>query len=40
MSDHLGKKVWAFPDAFLPAEGHPYKTTDNGDQFGHKSYVL
>ena len=40
MSDHLGKKVWAFPDAFLPAEGHPYKTTDHGDQFGHESLCI
>ena len=27
MSESLGKKIWAFPDAFLPAKGHPYKTT-------------
>jgi hypothetical protein len=40
MSDHLGKKVWAFPDAFLPAKGHPYKTTDHGDQFGHESLCI
>ena len=40
MSKALGKKVWAFPDAFLPATGHPYKTTNHGDQFGHESLCI
>ena len=29
----IGKKIWIFPDAFLPAKGHPYKTSKNEDQF-------
>ena len=40
MSEALGKKVWAFPDAFLPAKGHPYKTSSHGDQFGHESLCI
>ena len=40
MSEALGKKIWAFPDAFLPAKGHPYKTTNHGDQYGHESLCI
>ena len=40
MSEALGKKIWAFPDAFLPAKGHPYKTTNHGDQFSHESLCI
>lgn len=40
MSEAIGKKVWAFPDAFLPAEGHLYKTSSQGDQFGHESLCI
>ena len=40
MSEAWGKKVWAFPDAFLPAKGHPYKTSSHGDQFGHESLCI
>ena len=40
MSEALGKKVWAFPDAFLPAKGHPYKTSSHSDQFGHESLCI
>lgn len=40
MSEALGKKVWAFPDAFLPAKGHAYKTSSHGDQFGHESLCI
>ena len=40
MSEALGKKIWAFPDAFLPAKGHPYKTTNQGDQYGHESLCI
>ena len=40
MSETLGKKIWAFPDAFLPAKGHPYKTSNHGDQFGHESLCI
>jgi len=40
MSEALGKKVWAFPDAFLPAKGHSYKTSSHGDQFGHESLCI
>ena len=36
----IGKKIWIFPDAFLPAKGHPYKTLKNGDQFGHESLCM
>tara|TARA_Y100000389_G_scaffold68820_1_gene65351 strand:- start:6219 stop:6614 length:396 start_codon:yes stop_codon:yes gene_type:complete len=39
MSD-IGKKIWIFPDAFLPAKGHPYKITKNDDQFGHESLCM
>ena len=39
MSD-LGKKIWVFPDAFLPLKGEPYKTTNSGDQFGHESLCI
>mgnify|MGYP003344697340 FL=1 len=39
MSD-LGQKIWVFPDAFLPLEGEPYKTTDSGDQYGHESLCV
>ena len=40
MSEALGKKIWAFPDAFLPAKGHPYKTTNHGDQYSHESLCI
>ena len=40
MSEAWGKKVWAFPDAFLPAKGHPYKTSSHSDQFGHESLCI
>ena len=40
MSEALGKKVWAFPDAFLPAKGHPYKTSSHAHQFGHESLCI
>ena len=40
MSEILGKKIWAFPDAFLPAKGHPYKTSSHDDQFGHESLCI
>ncbi|MGA1227654.1 MAG: sensory rhodopsin transducer [Tamlana sp.] len=36
----LGKYIWVFPDAFLPAKGNPYKTTSHGDQFGHESLCI
>jgi hypothetical protein len=39
MSD-IGKKVWIFPDAFLPAKGYPYKMAKNDDQFGHESLCM
>ena len=39
MSD-IGKKIWIFPDAFLPAKGRPYKTSKNEDQFGHESLCM
>ncbi len=39
MSD-IGKKIWIFPDAFLPAIGKPYKTSDSGDQFSHESLCI
>ena len=39
MSD-IGKKIWIFPDAFLPAKGHHYKITKNDDQFGHESLCM
>ena len=40
MSEALGKKIVAFPDAFFPAQGHPYKTTNHGDQYGHESLCI
>ena len=39
MSD-IGKKIWIFPDAFLPAKGRPYKISKNKDQFGHESLCM
>ena len=36
----IGKKIWIFPDAFLPAFGKPYKTSDSGDQFSHESLCI
>jgi len=39
MSD-IGKKIWIFPDAFLPAKGRPYKISKNEDQFGHESLCM
>ena len=36
----LGKKIWVFPDAFLPLKGKPYKTSQGGDQFGHESLCI
>ena len=36
----LGKKIWIFPDAFLPLKGKPYKTSKSGDQFGHESLCI
>ena len=36
----LGKKIWVFPDAFLPLKGEPYKTTNSGDQFSHESLCI
>ena len=39
MSD-IGKKIWIFPDAFLPAKVHPYKITQKDDQFGHESLCM
>ena len=36
----LGKKIWVFPDAYLPAKGYPYKTSSSGDQFSHESLCI
>jgi len=36
----IGKKIWVFPDAFLPAEGNPYKSSFSGDQYGHESLCI
>ena len=36
----LGKKIWVFPDAYLPAKGNPYKTSSSGDQFSHESLCI
>ena len=36
----LGKKIWVFPDAFLPLEGEPYKTTNSGNQYSHESLCI
>ena len=35
--NNLGKNIWVFPDAFLPVEGNPYKTSNSGDQYSHES---
>tara|TARA_B100000989_G_C19525532_1_gene466640 strand:- start:1714 stop:2001 length:288 start_codon:yes stop_codon:yes gene_type:complete len=36
----IGKKIWVFPGAYLPAKGNPYKTTFNGDQFGYEPLCI
>ena len=36
----LGKKIWVFPDAYLPAKGNPYKTSSAGDQYSHESLCI
>tara|TARA_Y100001970_G_C13762308_1_gene616372 strand:- start:247 stop:639 length:393 start_codon:yes stop_codon:yes gene_type:complete len=36
----LGKKIWIFPDAYLPAKGNPYKTSSDGDQYSHESLCI
>ena len=36
----LGKKIWVFPDAFLPLEGEIYKTTNSGNQYSHESLCI
>jgi hypothetical protein len=36
----LGKKIWVFPDAFLPLEGEVYKTTNSGNQYSHESLCI
>jgi hypothetical protein len=36
----LGKKIWVFPDAFLPLEGEAYKTTNSGNQYSHESLCI
>jgi hypothetical protein len=38
--NNLGKNIWVFPDAFLPLEGKPYKTTSSGDQYSHESLCI
>ena len=36
----LGRKIWVFPDAFLPLEGEVYKTTNSGNQYSHESLCI
>ena len=36
----IGKKIWIFPDAYLPATGNPYKTSSSGDQYSHESLCI
>ena len=36
----LGKKIWVFPDAFLPLEGEAYKTSNSGNQYSHESLCI
>ncbi len=36
----IGKKIWIFPDAYLPATGNPYKTSFGGDQYSHESLCI
>ena len=36
----IGKKIWIFPDAYLPAVGNPYKTSSSGDQYSHESLCI
>jgi hypothetical protein len=36
----LGRNIWIFPDAFLPAKGEVYKTTNHGNQYSHESLCI
>ena len=38
--NEIGKNIWVFPDAYLPAKGQPYKTSRAGDQFSHESLCM
>ena len=38
--NEIGKNIWVFPDAYLPAKGQPYKTSCTGDQFSHESLCM
>ena len=29
--NEIGKNIWVFPDAYLPAKGQPYKTSRAGN---------
>ena len=40
MSSDIGKKIWVFPDAYLPAKGNAYQTASSGDQFSHESLCV
>tara|TARA_B100001123_G_C15028595_1_gene914435 strand:+ start:423 stop:821 length:399 start_codon:yes stop_codon:yes gene_type:complete len=36
----IGKKIWIFPDAYLPSKGHAYETSNDGFQYGHESLCI
>ena len=36
----IGKKIWVFPDAYLPAKGNAYKTSSSGNQYSHESLCI
>ena len=40
MSETLGKKIWAFPNAFLPAKCIPYKSSSHGHQYGPETLFI
>jgi hypothetical protein len=40
MMNEIGKNIWVFPDAYLPAKGQPYQTSRGGNHFSHESLCM
>ena len=36
----IGKKVWMFPDAYLPAKGAQYPNSSKSKVYGHESLCI
>ena len=40
MTEKIGKKIWIFPDAYLPSKGKIYPSSSKSKVYGHESLCI